>query len=273
MIVRRRLVSIITLECPQELTCSGRELVATKITAESTRRRHAVRNAVGLMAVIMLFAIACGGVGESGAGPTAGLTDQPPPGAEDVNIRDLVLRPEDVPPELGTLGEPMILTAEEMFAEGLEAGEVTQQDIAASDLVGGAFQVYNGPARYPDQGVSFMVISVQVLGSVDGAGTFYAAAESGQNQRQVEEYEAFPGRDVFEYEELGELSIGDQSEMIRYVSQDPDDQVRLEHYWLVFRRDRVTASFQVRAPEGNVTLDQVTELAEKLDGRIQDGLR
>ncbi len=102
---------------------------------------------------------------------------------------------------------------------------------------------------------------------------FYTFAETDLDQSRVEELAAFPGLDVLEYEELAEPSFGDQYRMVQYVSQDPDEQVRLENYWLFFRRDRVTAFVQIRAPEGNLTLIQVTELAANLDSRIQDGLR
>lgn len=225
-------------------------------------------------AAVALLALACDGGGE--AQPTA--TAEPATG--EVDVRDLLLLPEDVPPELGQLSSPIVQMAQEITEgilnpeEQLEAiGTVTLEEAMAWGVVSSATQFHNSRGQYPTEGAQHIVVSVTLTDAVAGATALFPFTTRILKREAVAEYEAYPGRSVVEYEELAEPTIGEESRMVHFISVDLDEPVRLEHYQLVFRRDRVVSLIQVRSPEGNVTLEQVTDLADKLDGRIQDGLR
>ncbi|MBI1886728.1 MAG: hypothetical protein HYS09_10530 [Chloroflexi bacterium] len=240
-----------------------------------------MRYVIPLVALLALLA-ACGG----GAGPPQGTptpsraaapgspipTASASPGAPgEVDVRDLALRPQDVPGELGQLGRPQVFTAEEFFADQLTSGEITEADIADWGVLSAALQVYNSPPQpYPAEGAQLMAASVVLHGTADGAEAFLAVAREDLDRSRVEELEAFPGRELLEYQDLAVDQLpGDEARFIRYVS---DGAARLEAYEVIFRRDRVSAHVQVRAPEGNVSLEQVVGIAQALDSRIQDGL-
>lgn len=242
-----------------------------------------MRYIIVLISFIALVAFACGGDGDEQQ-PTAtspsppAATGQPSPPAGELDMRDLMLRPEDVPLELGQLQELPLGTAQEVLEEAfgladrLDAGEITEQEVAAWQLQSAAMQVYNSAKQYPAQGAQFMLSTVVLHGDIEAAAIFLAFAEGDLDRSAVEEYEAFPGREVIQYEELDEPTFGDESRVIHFTS-DADTEPRLENYQLVFRHDRAVALLWVRAPEGNVTLEQVEAIASKLEGRIREALR
>lgn len=236
-----------------------------------------------LIPLIALLTLACEDGEKAGPSPTGAATRLPSPAAGEVDIRDLLLRAGDVPPGLaepGQLPEPLVQTAQE-FTEGVLTGEdrleaqptVTEEQVAAWGVVASATQAYSGPEPYPARGARLMVTTVVLHDRVNGAAAFLPLAQTALDREVIEEYLAQPGFDILEYRELAEPMLGEGSKMVYYVSVSPDDQVRLEYYDLVFRRDRVVAHVQVSAPEGNVTLEQVIALASALDGRIEDGLQ
>lgn len=238
------------------------------------------------IALLALLTLACGGGGSAKPAPTSTSaratvrpTATPGPAAREVDVRDLLLRPEDVPPGLGQLSEPSLQTAEEFRRQALSpdqlqaVGTVMADDVAAWGVLGAATQSGSSSDQYPASGAQLITVGVVLCDGETGATTLLPVNTRGQDRAAVEEYEAFPGRDVLQYEELSEPSFGDESRLVRYVSGSKDDPVELETYYLVFRRNRVVAGLQVRAPEGNVTLEQPSALAKALDKRIQSTQR
>ena len=196
-----------------------------------------MRYAILFVPLIALLALACAdGGGEPSATAPAG----------EVGGIDLVLRPEDMPLEIAP----------------------NRDEVGVEDLS----MVYNGPSPYPEQGARFALASIVPRPDAGAAHDSLLLAEGDLDRSAVEQSEAQPGFDVLEYQEPDE-SIGEESRIVVYISIAPDDQVRLENYRLVFRRGRAVALIEVTAPEGNVTLEQVIDLAETLDGRIQEGLQ
>lgn len=232
-----------------------------------------MRHVIVLSSLIALLALACGGgKPEAPSAPTAtsaSATERPSTPAAQLDARDLLLKAEDVPAGLAQLGDPQPQSAEELFAD---QPDLTQDKIAGWGVSGGATQVYNATQPYPDQGARFLLVRVILTDATDGAALLYGYTNDSLNRNNAEQYEAQPGRALLEYADVSASPTGDASRMVRYISKDPDETVRLETYQLVFRRGGVVALLWIAAPEGNVTQDQVAGLARKLDQRIQAGL-
>ncbi len=222
-----------------------------------------MRYTIVLISLIALLVIACGGAGGKQPTSTVDLRDtQAPSEAQAVDIGDLLLRPEDVPPGLGQLSEPVV---------GGEEPSAEQR--ATFGIVNAAFQAYVGPGPYPERAARFMQASVALARADDGAKALFAATKADLDRQSIEGYEAQPGFDVLEYHEVSDLAPGDESRTVRYISENPGDAVRLETYWFVFRRQRAVAALQIKAREGIVGLEQVRTIAANFDRRIQEGLR
>ncbi len=201
-------------------------------------------------------------------GPARTSTVSPSPAQHDIDISDLMLTADDVPSDVGSIGEPMLLSAEQFVQNALDGGQYTADEIRAWGVVANAVQFYNSSQPFPARGAQYILISVTITDSPTRMAALFPAARNALSRDAVEKDEAYPGRDVLEYEQLRGLSIGDEASGVHYISADPDDPVRFETHWVLFYRGRVAAAIQLRAPEGNVSLDEVVALAEKVASRI-----
>jgi len=236
-----------------------------------------------LIPVLALLALSCRGGEEKAASEatstgTAGGTEEPS-AAPVFNLRDSLLRPEDVPPELipvdgsPPLSEPQLLTAEEFFAGQLAAGQITADDVGEWGVAGAAAQSYTAPFGISGPGVEFLQVTVLLHEGTDGARSLFAFPKTVPDRSSVEALEAGPGRVVVLYEEVAAPAIGDESRLIHFVSENQNEPGRVESFMIVMRRDRVVAMMQVRDEEGVITADDVRSIAMKLDDRIVDGLK
>ncbi|MBI1886731.1 MAG: hypothetical protein HYS09_10545 [Chloroflexi bacterium] len=243
-----------------------------------------MRFAILVLLPTAVLAACRGGGGEPGAtlspSPAAAPASPTPtaaasPGAPgEVDVRDLLLRADEVPTALARLGEPFVATGDE-FAEdylGPDAeGDVTQKQVKAWEVIGVA-AFYAAPPT--GSGTAADLFAMQVtLSETEGGAAAFLSYNTNAIEGAIETEETDQGRDVLTLMEVSEPVVGQDSATFYYVSEDRDNGIRFEGYVVFFRRDRAVALIQVQAPEGNVTLEQVTGLAEKLDGRIQEGLQ
>lgn len=232
-----------------------------------------MRYAILLIPLIALFALGCDDNG--GEPSTTGLADS----AGEVEIRDLLLRPEDGGPEEPAIGESEILTGAE-FAQGfldeqLQALPVTESEIAGWEVIAAAGQTFGDPETLTSE----TNIGVILSDSRSGAEASLRFQARLLERAAVEEIRISPGREVAEYErldaeeeELAELGIGEDVRFVRYLDQDVEGFDRFDTYALVFRRERVVVGIEVRAPSGDVTSQTAAELASRVDSRVQIAL-
>lgn len=153
---------------------------------------------------VVLFAFACNDGEETEPLVTPGVTQtaEPSPAAGEVDLRDLLLQPKNVPSELAQLGEPEVGGPELFFGGQAQEGETTQEQLASWGFVGSALQLYNAPEPFPTRGARFMVAGVHLTNVVDGAKQLFACTRESLDRQAIADYEAQPGREVVEYQEL-----------------------------------------------------------------------
>ncbi|MBI1885222.1 MAG: hypothetical protein HYS09_02735 [Chloroflexi bacterium] len=212
--------------------------------------------------------------------PAATATGQASPPADgEADVRDLLLRSQDVPAGLipadaePGLASGEAFSAEMFFADQLASGAITQSDVDSWGTISAATQAYNGAGRLPRSGVEFLQVTVVLHTEAGGAGAFFDFPGTIPTRSEIEDVEASPGRTVVSFEELSEPAFGDASELLHFVSSDPDEEDQAETYWFFMRRERVVGSIQIRALEGLVTLEQVAAIANNLDVRVEQAFR
>lgn len=242
-----------------------------------------MRYTIILLAPFLVLLAACGEAGEAPSTPTPAPTrteaTATAPPASEVDVRGLLLRRQDVTTRIipsdrqSVLSQAQVFTPEEFFGDHVGSGEITPESLAGWRLVAAATQAYSAPFGVSQPGVEFLMVTALLHQDATGTRALLTFPGTIPDRGAIEQIEASPGRVVLSYEELARPAAGDESGLIHFVSEDPDNGAQFDSFWLFFARERVVVMLQIRDEQGALTTDDIESLAGMLDNRVREGLR
>lgn len=225
---------------------------------------------------LSLLAAACGGDGSSPAATATASVPlpQPTPGATTLSpeisalILPLMPNPEDVPPALGQLESPQTFTPEELYSVA-QAVQPSPEEMASWKFLGGASAAFLSLQSPPEEGPEFVLASIHLHADEDGAREFFAFSRTFPSEASTRAFEAQVGREVNQFAEFAEPSVGEETRIISFGSRPVDQETpQYQSYWVYSRQGNMVTITFGRALRGEISLDDLVQLARNMDARI-----
>jgi len=180
------------------------------------------------------------------------------------DLSRIILQDQDVPPEIATLSQTTVT-----YAGGKSCSLPGEQPgTNGSTLVS---RSYDAPEPFPQVGAQRVIVTSALHSSDEGAKGEFECLAASVSQGDLERL-LKPEWHLFSYEDIPSMSLGEEQLSHHYIAVNAEGLVFLESYWSTFRRGKVTAVLNIRAPLGNISEEQFGTLAKKLDQRVQEGL-
>lgn len=227
---------------------------------------------LGAGLVIVVAAIACS---SRGPGPT-----QSTPTAS-VAVQEFALSREDIPGAwIGDRfdeslwdsaldkGNVQVIPADVLGRGQLPTGGITASDIERWKTIAAMDQGYRSSPPFPPGRPDALSASAVLHRDRAGAATYFDFKSQTLDRDHLEAAGTGP---ILDFEVLNEPAIGEASRFVRWTFE-VGGGGEVEVYSLIFLRDRVVGEISVRGLRQAVALEDVIQVARRLDERIQQAL-